>query len=98
MPKLLKHGHAPGHVRETFLSAVDAFVDWEEGQPEPTVEYEVRYVPRQITISQACKLVWNCTDTIPGDAFRELRDDGGLEMKTSSYAACARAMLDANKQ
>ena len=22
-------GHAPGHVRDAFLSAIDAFVDWD---------------------------------------------------------------------
>jgi hypothetical protein len=38
MPKL-RNGHAPGHVRETLPAAVDAFLDWNNGEPEPTVEY-----------------------------------------------------------
>ena len=40
--------HAPGHIRDTFLAAVDAFVAWKPGQPEPTVEHKINYNPRQI--------------------------------------------------
>jgi hypothetical protein len=65
MPKL-RHGHAPGHVQDTFLAAVEAFYRWRRGQPEPTVEYEINYVPHEIPISRACGLVWNCSDILPG--------------------------------
>jgi hypothetical protein len=41
----------------------------DDGEPEPTVEYEIGYEPRQIPISRACGLVWNCTDILPGLAF-----------------------------
>jgi hypothetical protein len=88
-------GHAPGHFRETFLSAVDAFIDWKPGESEPTVEIEVGYVPHPITITKACKLLWHCTDIMPGSEFYQLRDDAGLEMRSRTYAACARAMLTA---
>ena len=88
---MFHHGHAPGHIRETFLDAVDAFMAWNDGEPEPTVEFEVRYVPRQIPISKACSLVWNCTDVVPGVTFNELADV--LDIKRHTYAACARAML-----
>jgi hypothetical protein len=88
----LRHGHAPGHVRETFGDAVDAFLNWKPGEAEPVVEYEVNYEPNLISISRACTLVWNCTDIAPGELFRELRDDGQLEIKSLTYAACARAM------
>jgi hypothetical protein len=59
MPKL-RYGHAPGHVRDCFCSAVDAYADWwkwnkwKRMESEPTVEFEVNYVPRPITISKAC--------------------------------------------
>ena len=90
---ILRSGHATGHVRDAFLSAIDAYMDWEAGgEPEPTVKYEVQYVTRQIPISEACRLVWNCTDIMPGSAYYRLRDDAELEMKSSTYAACARAM------
>lgn len=63
----LRQGHAPGHVRETFVKAVDEFLNWKSGDAEPVVEHEVDYEPRSILISRACTLVWNCTDVVPGD-------------------------------
>jgi hypothetical protein len=92
---ILRRGHAPGHVRDAFLSAIDAYMAWESGEPEPTVEYQVHYVPSEIPISKACTLVWNCTDIMPGRAFSKLRDDLGLDVKRSTYAACARALHSA---
>jgi hypothetical protein len=75
---MLQSGHAPGHVRETFLDAVQAFMDWNDGEPEPMVGFEVDYVEHQIPISKACALVWNCTDIIPGSEYRSLADLRGL--------------------
>lgn len=88
----LRQGHAPGHVRETFCCAIDAFLEWKPGDPEPVVEYEIDYEPRLIPISRACTLVWNCNDIMPDLGFRQLRDDAQLDMKKRTYAACARAM------
>jgi hypothetical protein len=96
-PKL-RHGHAPGHVRDTFCEAVIAFTEWNAGEPEPRVAFEIDYEPHQIPISRACTLVWQCNDIIPGHLFDWLRDDGGLEMKRQTYAACARAMRAAIKR
>jgi len=86
----LRNGHAPNHVRDAFCAAVDAFNDWKPGEPEPTVQFEVDYKPRQMLISQICGLLWNCTDIIPGEYFRYLAGD--LEIGRQTYAACARAM------
>ncbi|MGY8669124.1 hypothetical protein Q3C01_43150 [Bradyrhizobium sp. UFLA05-109] len=64
--------------------------------PEPTVEYEIAYVPRQISISRACGLVWNCTDIVPGDLFDQLQDAASTyepAIKMRTYAACARYIL-----
>lgn len=91
----LRNGHAPGHVREAFLNAIDAFVSWAEGEPEPTIEFEVNYEPHQIPISRACGLLWNCTDIVPATYFEWLRDDADLEIGRRTYAACARAVLSA---
>jgi len=93
----LRAGHAGGHVRNTFCEAVHAFMGWKEGEPEPVVTYEINYKPRKITVSQACRLLWNCTDIMPGDLYRWLRDDHGVEARAQTYAACARAMLVAIK-
>jgi hypothetical protein len=35
-------GPAKGHVREAFLEATLAYMDWEDGDPEPTVDFEGR--------------------------------------------------------
>src|SRR5207249_8492971 len=75
-------GHCPGHVRDTFLAAIEAYLDWSPGEPEPTVEHEVGYVPRQIPISAACRLVWNCSDCLPGQVADQLLD-AGLPMTLS---------------
>ena len=91
MPRL-RHGHAPGHVRDTALAAFQAWVDWDDTDPEPTVEYEVNYQPREIPISQACGLVWNCSDVVPGDVVNQLVD-AELDLRRRTYAGCARAIL-----
>lgn len=87
----LRRGHAPGHVRDTFGDAADAFVSWLDGEPERLVEFEVNYIPHEITISRACTLLWNCTDIVPGLLFDQLVHSG-LDVKRRTYAACARAM------
>ena len=92
MPVKLKHGHAPGHVRDAFLDAVEAFTGWDAGEPEPRVDYEVDYEPRPVPISRMCGLLWNCTDIIPWGAVRDL-EDVGVQVGRQTYAACARAML-----
>src|SRR5262245_6323516 len=96
MPKL-RFGHAPGHIRDTVCAAFETWLAWDGRLPEPTVEYEVDYVPQQIPISRACCLVWNCTDIVPGDLFDRLQeaasrtDEPAIKMRT--YAACARYIV-----
>jgi hypothetical protein len=89
-------GHAPGHVRDTFLRAVDAYLAWESGEPEPTVDFEVRYENRPASISRACGIVWNCSDVLPSDAVDTL-DMCGIELSRRTYAAAARELLYAIK-
>jgi hypothetical protein len=99
MPKL-RNGHAPGHVRDTALNAFEAWLGWDGKSPEATVEYEIGYVPRQVPISRALGLVWNCTDIVPGSLFDYLHGSiprfpsaSRLAIKSRTYAACARAIL-----
>jgi hypothetical protein len=92
MPKVkLRHGHAPGHVRDAFDAAVEAFVEWKNGSSEPFVDFEINYVPHAIPISRVCAMLWNCNDIIPGLLFDELVGSG-LDIKRRTYAACARAI------
>jgi hypothetical protein len=93
----LRFGHAPGHVRETFCDAIEAFVHWNDGEPEPVVEFEVNYEPVEIPISRACTLVWNCRDIVPG-FYADWASEAGLEFKTRTYAGIAHAMLQAIRE
>src|SRR4051812_9601520 len=54
-------GHAPGDVRAAFAAAIEAYDSWEAGEAEPTVELR----EQQVSISNICGLLWNCTDTMP---------------------------------
>jgi hypothetical protein len=82
-------GHAPGHVRQAFEDAVEAMIKWHGSGREPTVDFEINYEPRPITLAQACTLVSRCTDCLPGWIADELSEHG---LKTRTYAAGARAM------
>jgi hypothetical protein len=100
MPKM-RNGHAPGHVRETALEAFEAWLSWDGKSPEPTVEYEVNYVPHLISISKACGLVWNCSDIVHGVDFDDLQsalEGVGQPVKRRTYAAIAQAILGHMKQ
>jgi hypothetical protein len=90
------HGHAPGHVRETALAAFDAWLNWNSGEPEPTVEFEVSYEPCEIPISKALGMVWNCIDIVPGGSFDWIQDNVSRwepAIKRRTYAAVARFIL-----
>src|SRR5262245_43491383 len=82
-------GHAPGHVRDCFDRGVEAFYRWKGVGPEPTVEFEVHYEPRSVSLSDACGLVWNCTDIMPSRMVVVLDE---LDLESNTYAAGARAM------
>jgi hypothetical protein len=72
-------------------------MDWDGTSPEPTVEYEIHYVPHRTSISRACGLVWNCTDIVGGLVFDHLRDEleaAGQVIKSRTFGACARAILE----
>jgi hypothetical protein len=94
MPKY--HQHYPGHLRFIFEEAIEAYSQWNEGDPQPTVTYEVHYQPEEIPISRACGLVWNCTDILPSSEVSAL-GLCGIEMKTRTYAAAAHSLLEAIK-
>jgi hypothetical protein len=82
-----------GHVRDTFVNAVDEFLN--RKYPEPTVEFEVNCELCSIPISRACTLVWNCTDIAPEDLVFDLLNDAELKINSRTDAACPRAMHDA---
>jgi hypothetical protein len=104
----IKSGHLGGHLRELFMEAVEAWKNWNTGEPEPTVVLEPNYEfegnpgaiarnakkkPCTLTVSQVCGLLWNCTDILPGSDFQDLQDK--LDLKRRTYAAAARAIKQA---
>jgi hypothetical protein len=80
----------------------EAWMEWRGRGPEPTVDFEINYEPHPIPISQACGMVWNCTDIVPGSLFDRLLSDmdqfGGKQIRRCTYAACARAILENIKE
>ena len=60
----------------------------------PTVEYEEQQIP----ISKACRLLWNCSDILPGTDYDWLKNGCGMEIGKQTYAAAAHAMLAAIKK
>jgi hypothetical protein len=90
-------GHSPGHLRGMFLDAIEAFEAWSKNASMPTVMLDVHYEPPPISLMQACGLVWNCSDILPGTALDTLLDCG-LSLDRRTYAAAARAMSAAIKE
>jgi hypothetical protein len=84
-------GHLPSDIRGVFADAVEAFADWDGKGQEPRVEFPRSHPPRQITLSEACGLVWHCTDILPGSMVSDLQDVWEVP-KRHTYAAAARAM------
>lgn len=95
-------GHAPGHLRDAFEAAVEAYESWNDGEPEPIVK--VGYDETPMTISKICGLVWNCSDIMPWMLCRDIDDllPSGHECGArSTYAQGARhmkAMIDRAQQ
>ena len=65
-----RYPHLPGHIRDAFHAAVEAFGEWDDGEPVPFVDFEVDGRGRRISLAQACGLVWGCTDMLEGDTGR----------------------------
>ncbi len=81
-------GHAPGDIRDAFEEAIEAFQQWDGGEPEPLVDVRDQDVP----ISRICGLLWNCTDIMPSvacGAFGYFDDD---LPQGSTYAQGARRL------
>ena len=76
--------------RDVFLAALDAYRNWNPGEPEPVVEFGI---DRPIPISQACDLVLGWPDTLPSVACLMLEEVGiGDSMEDWTFGSAARAM------
>jgi hypothetical protein len=84
-------GHAPGHLREAFCAAVDAYAAWEADDPIPEVEVGYNEVPMRI--DDVFGLMWNCTDVMPGILGQQIGDLARLGHPAwGSYGQGARLM------
>lgn len=84
-------GHAQGHLREAFSDAVDAFEQWQDGEPEPSIA--VGYDETPMRLSAVAGLLWNCTDIMPGMLCQQINDlvpIGSECRQGSTYAKGAR--------
>jgi hypothetical protein len=82
----------PLAIREAFVDAIEAFADWTLDQPQPTLPFG----NDDITLSRACQAVLNCQSPIP-KSCRETLAYCDVAPKDNTYAAAARAMLEAIK-
>ena len=89
-----RNRHFPDHFCDTFHDAIDAIYDWDEG-PIPAVSCK----QRQISLAEACRLVWHCTDLLPGIHRVQLAEIGerwGIELsERQTYATAAQMLLSA---
>jgi len=90
---LRRYGHLPGHIRDAFHAAVEAFGEWDDGDAAPFVDFEIDHRPRRISLAQACGLVWGCTDVFGQDGIVELEMYGIDLAGLRTYGAAARALL-----
>ncbi len=103
---LRRSGHFGGRFRELFMDAVDAYVAWNDGAPEPTVVLEANYEfegnpgaaernakkkDRVLTVSQVCGLLWNCTDILPSSLVEDL-EGCDIYLGRRTYACAARTI------
>ncbi|MCA1440891.1 hypothetical protein I6F07_11875 [Ensifer sp. IC4062] len=93
----LYEGHAPITLQNLFRDALEAYDDWDEGMPEPTVPYEGKVLP----ISKVFDWMKPCTDIMPANMLGIVTDrlskpwsgDGPLDEMTFSTAARVMSVL-----
>jgi hypothetical protein len=82
-------------ARDIACEAFDAWVRWHPalGHPEPMIDCSQHTdEPTELSMSDACRLVWNDTGTVPGLYCDPLITEQ-LPIKRRTYAACARAIV-----
>ncbi len=78
--------HAPSYLREAFHSFIELGQTEEIGL-DSTLEDENHF-----TLCEIIGLLWNCTDTLPGDDYDDLLYNWDLELDKQTYAAAVRAL------
>jgi hypothetical protein len=77
--------------------AVDAYLLWETGDPEPAVTYNDQELP----ISEICGMLWHCSDIMPNrliSQFEEVEQYPDEWKEPVTYAAGSRRLKAAIRQ
>jgi hypothetical protein len=77
-------GHAPGDLRDAFLGALQELIATPCEAPVPAADLR----GKPTSLPAICRLLWNCTDTLPGHIVADLDALGFAG--TGTYAAAAR--------
>ncbi|WP_275785960.1 hypothetical protein [Pararhizobium gei] len=92
----LHEGHAPITLHQLFRDALEAYDDWNEGAPAPTVDFQ----GTEISIQQVFDHMRHCTDILPNNMVSAITErltrplnNGPLDEITFSTAARVMAVL-----
>ena len=86
-------------AREAFGDALDAYLGWETGKPEPAIDVDDG---REFKISEVCGALWNFTDIMPRLYIDALNDDIVGDAKPipegTHYSVGARRLIERIKE
>jgi hypothetical protein len=85
-------GHAPEEIRGRFCELVDIVL----ADDDVGADSEVEIDGERHNVRDIIGAVWNCTDVLPGMAYRDIRDMAQTYFeeppKRQTYAAAARVL------
>jgi hypothetical protein len=88
--KPARGGHAPGDVRDAFLSWLADYYDAADNAPTPMAELR----EQEIEPAKLLGLLWNCTDQMPGIYVGMVEDILGDQPIRGTYASAVRALKE----
>lgn len=98
----LEHGHAPITLQQYFRDSLEAFEDWQAGDPEPALSVG----PETVPISEIFAALRGCTDVVPANVVGGVTEqlskpwegEGPLDEMTFSTAARVMGVLVRKRQ
>ncbi len=98
----LENGHAPINLQQYFRDSLDAFEDWQVGDPEPALALGSDTLP----ISEIFSALRGCTDIVPANVVGGVTEqltkpwegEGPLDEMTFSTAARVMGVLVRKRQ
>lgn len=98
----LEHGHAPITLQQYFRDSLEAFEDWQIGDPEPALSVGAETIP----ISEIFGALRGCTDIVPANVVggvaeqlsKPWQGEGPLDEMSFSTAARVMSVLVRKRQ